>query len=123
LYIALAIVLGLLIVLVIAVLQGQISETQELAAIFSGWVTSIVAFYFYGQSNAQAQTQINNSAQDKAKSDQRATTAETKLNSVKAQGLAQIAAHNAHTAATRAVTPPSPSDQVLENIKNLLETI
>jgi len=114
-YIALFIIVGLVVVLVIAVLQQQLTEAQQLAAIFSGWVTSIVAFYFYGQSNAQAQTQINNSAQAAAKSDQRAATAEKTLSNVSSM----LKAHAAHVAVTRAA--PTASDQVLEEIKKAIE--
>ena len=73
---------GMLIVLIISVLQGQLTETQQLAAIFSGWITSIVAFYFYGQSNAQAQNQIKTSTQVATESNQRADTAEKKLGKI-----------------------------------------
>jgi hypothetical protein len=82
LYVALTIIGGMLIVLIISVLQGQLTETQQLAAIFSGWITSIVAFYFYGQSNAQAQNQIKTSTQVATESNQRADTAEKKLGKI-----------------------------------------
>jgi len=78
----LTIIGGMLIVLIISVLQGQLTETQQLAAIFSGWITSIVAFYFYGQSNAQAQNQIKTSTQVATESNQRADTAEKKLGKI-----------------------------------------
>ena len=113
LYIALAIVLGLIVVLIIVVLQNQVSESQQLAGIFSGWVTSIVAFYFYGQSNAQAQKQINSSAQTAAASDQRAATAEKKLSSVRSMATA----HAAHV--TRAAQ--TPADQVIADIGKIID--
>jgi hypothetical protein len=38
--------------------SSTIYLNKQFAAIFSGWITSVVAFYFYGQSNAQTQSQI-----------------------------------------------------------------
>lgn len=114
-YIALTIVGGLLIVLIIAVLQGQLSETQQLAAIFSGWITSIVAFYFYGQSNAQAQAQIQTSVQAAAQSEQRATVAEKKIGNA----TSMLKAHAIHLAATKSAA--SPSDELLDEIRKQLE--
>jgi H+/gluconate symporter-like permease len=69
----------MLIILVISVAQAQYTQTTQLAAIFSGWITTIVAFYFYGQSSAQAQTQIKAATQTAANSEQRAIQAERKI--------------------------------------------
>ena len=108
--------LGLIVILVIAVAQGQFTQTEQLAAIFSGWITSIIAFYFYGQSNAQAQTQIASSTKAAAVSEQRASKAENKLNNVKSM----VAAH----AVISRIAPPSgatASDEIIKNIKDVLE--
>jgi len=56
-WIAFVIIIGLIIILAIPALQGQYAQTTTLAGIFSGWITSIVAFYFYGQTTSQSQSQ------------------------------------------------------------------
>jgi uncharacterized membrane protein YraQ (UPF0718 family) len=63
-WIAFAIIIGLIAILVIVVLQAQYTQASTLAGIFSGWITSIVAFYFYGQTTANAQSQIAQSSQN-----------------------------------------------------------
>ena len=114
--IALALIVGMLIILVISVIQAQYTQTEQLAAIFSGWITTIVAFYFYGQSNAQAQTQIKTATQSAVNSQQRATKAESKLTNIKSM----VSVHSAilKTAAPQKATA---SDEVINNIKDILE--
>lgn len=63
----------MIVILIIAVLQGQYTQTTQLAAIFSGWITSIIAFYFYTQTSAQLNNQIKASAQTEAQSHARKT--------------------------------------------------
>jgi predicted tellurium resistance membrane protein TerC len=55
--VAFTIILGMIIILIITVLQREHQQTLQLAAIFSGWVTSIIAFYFLDQTTTQAQEQ------------------------------------------------------------------
>lgn len=90
LLVALALIVGMLIILVISVAQQQYTQTETLAAIFSGWITTIVAFYFYGQSNAQAQAQIKTTAQLAFNSDQRANKSETQIGKIKKIGRAHV---------------------------------
>jgi len=71
-WIAALLIIGMLAILGVTVYQQQFSQTSTLAAIFSGWITSIVAFYFYGQSTAQAQNQIKTSTRTADKAEQRA---------------------------------------------------
>ncbi len=82
-WIAATIIIGMMAILLTTVFQGQYAQTQQLAAIFSGWVSSIVAFYFYGQSNAQAQTQIKNSAKSQTHAEEKANSYQRKLNRIK----------------------------------------
>lgn len=117
-FIALALIVGLLIILVISVVQAQYTQTTQLAAIFSGWITSIVAFYFYGQSNAQAQSQIKTVTQSAANSEIRANQAERKLSNIKSM----VAIHSAilKTAAPDK-TAATASDEVIKNINEMLQ--
>jgi hypothetical protein len=78
-WIAATIILGMMIILTITVLEGQFSQTQQLAGIFSGWVTSIIAFYFLGQTTQQAQSQIKDSTQSQVKAENKAETLDNKL--------------------------------------------
>ena len=114
LIVAFTIIVGLLIVLIIAVAQQQLSEAQQLAAIFSGWITSIVAFYFYGQSNAAAQKNIQESAHARAQSEQKLAAAENKItnaiNRKRGYDTARVVMKGTVT----------PSDQVLDDIEKLL---
>lgn len=118
-WIALALIVGMLIILVISVAESQFTQTTQLAAIFSGWITSIVAFYFYGQSNAQAQTQIKTATITAANSEQRANQAERKLSNIKSM----VTVHSAiqKTAALERTTATTASDEVINNIKDLLQ--
>lgn len=115
-YIAVAHIVGMLIILIISVAQAQFTQTTQLAAIFSGWITSIVAFYFYGQSNAQNQTQIKNTTQTAANSEQRAIQAERKISNIKSM----VAVHTA-IQKTAAPATANASDEVLKNINALLQ--
>ena len=117
-FIALSLIVGMLIILVISVAQAQFTQTTQLAAIFSGWITSIVAFYFYGQSTAQAQTQIKTVTQSAANSEQRATQAERKLSNINSMVTV-------HSAILKTVAPEkaaaTASDEVINNIKAILQ--
>ncbi len=119
-YIALALIVGMLIILVISVAQAQYTQTTQLAAIFSGWITTIVAFYFYGQSSAQAQNQLKAATQTAANSEQRAIQAEGKISNIKSM----VAVHSAiqkSAASEKAMVTTSLSDEVIKNINDLLQ--
>ena len=117
-FIALSLIVGMLIIIVISVLQVQYTQTTQLAAIFSGWITSIIAFYFYGQSTAQAQNQIKTVTQSAANSEQRATQAERKLSNINSMVTV-------HSALLKTVAPEkaaaTASDEVIKNIKDILQ--
>ena len=119
-YIALALIVGMLIILVISVAQAQYTQTTQLAAIFSGWITTIVAFYFYGQSNAQAQTQLKEATQTAANSEQRANQAEHKLSNIRSM-VAVHASIRKSVAPEKAMATTSVSDEVIKNINELLQ--
>lgn len=74
-WVAIVLIVGMLIILIIAAAQEQYSDTTELSAIFSGWITSIVAFYFYTNSNTQAQAQVKASAKSEAEAHTKADSA------------------------------------------------
>ena len=74
-WIAAVLILGMLTILTVAVLQGQYVQVTQLAGIFSGWITSIIAFYFYTQTNTQLQNQSKTSAQSEAQAHQKAEVA------------------------------------------------
>jgi amino acid permease len=114
-WIALAIIVGMLIILVISVAQAQYTQTEQLAAIFSGWITSIVAFYFYGQSNAQAQTQVKTLAQLAANSDKKANKAKTQLDKI--ENVISLQAAIRKTLPTEKATA---CDEILKNIDDIL---
>ena len=85
--ISLALIVGMLIILIISVFsESQFTQTEQLAAIFSGWITSIVAFYFYCQSTASPQNQIKTATQSALNSEQRAIQAESKISNIKSMG-------------------------------------
>lgn len=111
-----ALIVGMLIILLISVIQAQYTQTEQLAAIFSGWITSIVAFYFFGQSNAQAQTQIKTTTHLAINSDHRATKAETTLGNI--NSLVSAYSERLRTAAPGKATT---SDEVINNIKDILQ--
>ena len=118
-WVAIALILGMLIILVIAAAQEQYTQTTQLAAIFSGWITSIVAFYFYTQSNTQLQSQAKTSAQNEGAAtqraqtaDKRAQTAEKKVNKI----VRAIPVEEAGKA--RAVQAPQ---ETIERIKAILQ--
>lgn len=72
-WVATVLIVGMLIILTIAVLQNQYTQTTQLAAIFSGWITSIIAFYFYTQTSTQLQDQIKASANQEERTHTRKT--------------------------------------------------
>jgi hypothetical protein len=115
-YIALALIVG--IIPVISVAQAQYTQTTQLAAIFSGWITTIVAFYFYGQSSAQAQTQIKAATQTAANSEQRAIQAEHKISNIKSM-VAVHAAVQKSLAPEKVMATTAVSDEVIKNINEL----
>lgn len=65
-WVATVLIVGMLIILIISVLQSQYTQTTQLAAIFSGWITSIIAFYFYTQTSTQLQNQIRIQAEQES---------------------------------------------------------
>jgi len=81
-WIAFAIIIGLIIILMIVVAQAQYTQASTLAGIFSGWITSIVAFYFYGQTTTNAQSQIAQSHQTATNANRRADASDNKLKKV-----------------------------------------
>jgi uncharacterized membrane protein len=82
-WIAALLIMGMLAILGVTVYEQQFSQTPTLAAIFSGWITSIVAFYFYGQSTAQAQNQIKTSTRAEEKAKQRVSAYEKTLRDIR----------------------------------------
>ena len=114
-WIALALIVGMLIILVISVAQAQYTQTEQLAAIFSGWITSIVAFYFYGQSNAQAQSQVKTMAQLAANSERRANKTKTQLDKI--ENVISLQAAIRKTLPTEKATA---CDEILKNIDDIL---
>ncbi len=116
--IALALIVGMLIILTISVLESQFTQTEQLAAIFSGWITSIVAFYFYGQSTAAAQNQIKTATQSALNSEHRAIQAENKISNIKSMVSVHSAIKNASSEKSIA---PSVTDEVIRNINDILQ--
>jgi hypothetical protein len=123
-WIATVLILGLLIILIISVLQAQYTQTTQLAAIFSGWITSIIAFYFYTQTSSQLQNQIKTSAQSEAQAHQsaeaalqRAQTAEKTVNSIK--GV--IAGSEPVEALVAEADKAKATQETIENIKTILQ--
>jgi hypothetical protein len=114
-WIALALIVGMLIILVISVAQAQYTQTEQLAAIFSGWITSIVAFYFYGQSNAQAQAQIKTLALLAANSDKRANKAGAQLDKIE-----NVVSLQSAIGETLGAEKATACDEILENIRDIL---
>jgi hypothetical protein len=108
----------MLIILVISVAQAQYTQTTQLAAIFSGWITTIVAFYFYGQSSAQ--TQLKAATQTAANSDQRAIQAERKISNIKSM-VAVHAVVQKSLAPEKVMATAAVSDEVIKNINELLQ--
>ena len=119
-YIALSLIVGMLIILVISVAQAQYTQTTQLAAIFSGWITTIVAFYFYGQSNAQAQTQIKAATQAAASSEQRAILAERKISNIRSMVVVHSAIQKS-AVSEKTIGTTTVSDEVIKNINELLQ--
>ena len=64
--IAFLLILGLLIIVVIPVINKNYDNAADLAAIFSGWITSVVGFYFLQQNTEKAQQQTTIAAKDAA---------------------------------------------------------
>lgn len=96
-WIALSIIFGMMIILIITVGQAQYTQAEQLAAIFSGWVTSIIAFYFLDKTTTQAQSQVQNSTKLQVQAQNKADTAANslkdtnrKLNTVKAVVAAPV---------------------------------
>ncbi len=116
--ISLALIVGMLIILIISVLESQFTQTEQLAAIFSGWITSIVAFYFYCQSTASPQNQIKTATQSALNSEQRAIQAESKISNIKSM----VAVHSAiKNASSEKSVAPSVTDEVIKNINAILQ--
>lgn len=65
-YIAFLLILGLLVIVVIPVINKNYDNAADLAAIFSGWITSVVGFYFLQQNTEKAQQQTTIAAKDAA---------------------------------------------------------
>jgi hypothetical protein len=128
-WIALSIIFGMMIILIITVAQGQYTQAEQLAAIFSGWVTSIIAFYFLDKTMTQAQNQVKDStklqvqAQDKA---DEATTSQKdtqrKLNTVKSLVAAPVVQKTARAVMSEAATEETEATKVLrETILKVLD--
>ena len=111
----------MLVILVISVAQAQYTQTTQLAAIFSGWITTIVAFYFYGQSSAQAQTQLKAATQTAANSEQRAIQAERKISNIKSMVVVHAAIQKSVAPEKAMATTTTVSDEVIKNINELLQ--
>ncbi len=82
-WIALSIILGMMIILIITVIQAQYAQTTQLSGIFSGWVTTIIAFYFMGKTTSKAQTQAKASAQLQAKAESKVQYYEKKVGRIR----------------------------------------
>ena len=81
--IAFLLILGLLIIVVIPVINKNYDNAADLAAIFSGWITSVVGFYFLQQNTEKAQQQTTIAAKDAAEARKEvADSAKTSVNLV-----------------------------------------
>jgi len=65
-HIALLLLGGLIAILLIPVFYKNYDNATDLAAIFSGWITSVVGFYFLQQNTEKAQQQTTIAAKDAA---------------------------------------------------------
>lgn len=65
-HIAFLLISGLIVLLLIPVLYKNYDSAGDLAAIFSGWITSVVGFYFLQQNTEKAQQQTTIAAKDAA---------------------------------------------------------
>ena len=82
-HIAFLLIGGLIIILVIPVLYKNYESAGDLAAIFSGWITSVVGFYFLQQNTEKAQQQTTIAAKDAAEARKAvADSAKTSVNLV-----------------------------------------
>jgi hypothetical protein len=82
-WIAFTIIIGLIAILIIVVAQAQYTQASTLAGIFSGWITSIVAFYFYGGTTTNAQNQIATSHQTAINAQNQAVASTNTINKIK----------------------------------------
>lgn len=113
-WVATVLILGMLTILTIAVLQGQYTQTTQLAAIFSGWITSIIAFYFYTQTSTQLQNQIKTSAQSESQARARRSAL---VHGIKGIIIGSETAMKALAEANRAKA----TQETIEKIKTILE--
>jgi uncharacterized protein HemX len=81
-YIALAIILGMVIIIFVPTAQASYSSAKDLAAIFSGWITAVVGFYFLQQSTERAQQQTQQATTESANARKDAASAAKKLTSL-----------------------------------------
>ena len=109
-WIAIAIIAGLVAIRIIVVVQTQYTQATTLAGIFSGWITSIVAFYFYGQTASQAQNQIATSTQNATNAQKQADDSKNKIT----KALEHVDRTQKDQAAfqTRTITPKLTADVI-----------
>lgn len=81
-YIALVILIGMILIIAIPVLYEQYDSAKDLAAIFSGWMTSVVGFYFLQQNTEKAQQQTKIATEEASQARREATDAARKTASL-----------------------------------------
>lgn len=79
-YLAVLIVSSLVIVIFIPTFFRDYSSSKELAAIFSGWITAIVGFYFLQQNTERAQEELKNMIAEAKRAKEETTNALKKTN-------------------------------------------
>ena len=76
--IALSLLSGMILIILLPVYYQKYDNAQDLAAIFSGWMTSVVGFYFLQQNTDKAQQQTKFASEEAAKARIEATDAAKK---------------------------------------------
>jgi hypothetical protein len=85
-------ILGFLAIMFTA-LFGLYTGVKDLAAIFSGWITAIMGFYFLQQNTERAQQQtmiVTKGASDAIRTSERATEKTAKLASVNEENILEL---------------------------------
>jgi hypothetical protein len=89
-------ILGFLAIMFTALLAeffGLYTGVKDLAAIFSGWITAIMGFYFLQQNTERAQQQtmiVTKGASDAIRTSERATEKTAKLASVNEENILEL---------------------------------
>ena len=87
---AVLLISGMLIIISIPIFQGKYDDGKNLAAVFSGWITAVVGFYFLQQNTEKAQQQAQQAIKDGESARRDSISASDKLAKISSLSTSKI---------------------------------